>query len=323
MAFQGKFQSAESVIRSLQQLVQEYDGAGGSEILRAIANRTNLLQSQAPHDIVIGNIGRRCEMLVRNKYKQHLNGTRPTRILLFEEPDEKEPDIRSADAHRIAMEELTKFEEKIKRLGSAGGICHGFISPGDTIVTVSYGVQVFNHFVALRQKGVEFSVLIPENEPLRDGKALALTLAKSNIQTALISDASIALHLMKASCVLLEPELILVNGGAIATSGAVLTAMTARAIGRPVYCLCEIFQFCAEHINSVSHLLASSHPCDVLPAESMKESFSSFKNLTIKAPLWAYMEPDLVTAYITSEGTFQPSSIFQLAQPAPSRVDFV
>lgn len=185
------------------------------------------------------------------------------------------------------------------------------ITHGDIVLVVSPGIQLCNYLVSLHASKVNFELVVLENEPLRDGLHSALYFSNRGIPTSLIADSALMIFLPKVSVLFLEPEFVFNNGAAVASSGSVLAAMAAKIYNIPVNCLCETFQFCTAYPSSLSTLMLSANPSEILPDA---DSYDTFKKTTIKAPLAGYIEPDFIDYYITSEGIFKPKAIFQLLQ---------
>ncbi|ESU41208.1 Translation initiation factor 2B [Giardia duodenalis] len=185
------------------------------------------------------------------------------------------------------------------------------ITHGDIVLVVSPGIQLCNYLTSLYMSGVGFELVVLENEPLRDGLHAALYFSNFGIPTSLIADSALMIFLPKIAVLFLEPEFVFNNGAAVASSGSVLAAMAAKIYNIPVNCLCETFQFCTAYPSSLSTLILSANPAEILPDA---DSYDTFKKTTIKAPLAGYIEPDCIDYYITSEGIFKPKAIFQLLQ---------
>ncbi len=127
---------------------------------------------------------------------------------------------------------------------------------------------------------------------------MAKALAKLNIPTILVPDASIYALMPRITKVVMGAHSILANGGLFAISGALLTALAAKAHSTPVVVVSGQFKFAPAW--NLYHDYASADflgPGQVLSYD--EEEY--LDKVEVLNPFYDYIRPDLVNLFITNE----------------------
>jgi translation initiation factor eIF-2B subunit beta len=145
-----------------------------------------------------------------------------------------------------------------------------------------------------------------------DGYDMARSLASAGIDTTYIENSAVFAVMARVNKVLLPVHAVLANGGFVAQSGCNLVALAAHEMSVPVVCVTGLFKLCPmyphEEQDTLQELLS--------PVPSLVHNFDELHNVfdTVELvnPLRDYIEPKLVTLYITNVGSFPPSFIYRL-----------
>ena len=122
----------------------------------------------------------------------------------------------------------------------------------------------------------------------------------------MISDGAIFAVMPRVSKVILGTHAVMANGGLIAHAGAHLVALAASQHSVPLLCvtglykLCPLFPYDQETFNDLRS------PGSVLAFEEIPS------NVSVVAPAFDYVPPELVSLLITNQGGYRPSYIYRL-----------
>lgn len=158
-----------------------------------------------------------------------------------------------------------------------------------------------------QQHSLTFTVIV-----CGDGYDMARSLASAGIDTTYIENSAVFAVMARVNKVLLPVHAVLANGGFVAQSGCNLVALAAHEMSVPVVCVTGLFKLCPmyphEGQDTLQELLS--------PVPSLVYNFDElhnvFDNVELVNPLRDYIEPKLVTLYITNVGSFPPSFIYRL-----------
>ena len=115
-----------------------------------------------------------------------------------------------------------------------------FIQPGMRIMTFSNSSTVFALLSTIAKRGI--SLIAPESSPLCEGRVLAEKAAKLGIESTIITDAQIGLHLKQCNVVVVGADTVLQNGDVINKAGTSMLGMLAREYKVPFYVAYESFK---------------------------------------------------------------------------------
>jgi translation initiation factor eIF-2B subunit beta len=145
-----------------------------------------------------------------------------------------------------------------------------------------------------------------------DGFDMACNLAAAGIDTTYIENAAVFAVMARVNKVLLPVHAVLANGGFVAQSGCNLVALAAHEMSVPVVCVTGLYKLCPmfphEGQDTLQELL-SPVPKLVYNYDELHDMFDAVELVN---PLRDYIEPKLVSLYITNVGSFPPSFIYRL-----------
>lgn len=161
-----------------------------------------------------------------------------------------------------------------------------------------------------RQQG-SFQVVVCEGAPDYGGHELARRLAVAGLDVIVIHDAAIFAMMARVHKVIIPAHAVLANGGLIAHSGCNVVATAARHHAVPVVCVTGIFKLCPvfphEGQDTLNDLLS---PAPVMDYAALTQR--ELASVELVNPLHDYIQPNLISLYVTNVGSFQPSFIYRL-----------
>lgn len=145
-----------------------------------------------------------------------------------------------------------------------------------------------------------------------EGTSMACNLAKAGIATTVIENSAVFAVMARVNKVLLPVHAVLANGGLVTQSGGNLVALVAHEKSVPVVCITGLYKLCPmfphEGQGTLQELLC---PVPTL-VSNYNELHTQFDMVELLNPLRDYIEPKLITLYITNVGSFPPSFLYRL-----------
>lgn len=157
-------------------------------------------------------------------------------------------------------------------------------------------------------------VVIAEAAPSLEGHKLAASLPKipnGNISVTLVPDSAIYAIMSRVNKVLIAPQAVVADGGAVCSSGHLMVAVAAKEFSVPVvgvagaYMLTPLFAH-----NQGAALGQLLSPSSVLPYDALDPV--AFDNVEVVVPAFDCVPPDLLALYVTNNGSHQPSYMYRL-----------
>ena len=145
-----------------------------------------------------------------------------------------------------------------------------------------------------------------------DGEPMANNLAKAGIATTVMEYSNVFAVMARVNKVLLPVHAVLANGGLVTPSGGHLVALVAHQTSVPVVCITGLYNICPMFPQEgQSTLQELQSPVPKLVA-NYNELYTHFDTVELLNPLRDYIEPKLITLYITNVGSFPPSFLYRL-----------
>lgn len=211
---------------------------------------------------------------------------------------------------QTVIAEINELHEEVDTV--VGTICESaqeHIHADECILAYGYSVFVESFLKAAARKR-RFTVIIAECSPGLEGHKLANSLAKHpNISVTLIPDANIYAIMCRVNKVIMSTHAVMADGGAICINGNLMVAMAAKDFSVPVVCVAGTIQltplFAHNQVLALSQLLS---PASIIPYNSPV----NFENVEVAAPAFDFVPPDLISLYVTNQGSHQPSYVYRL-----------
>jgi len=217
-------------------------------------------------------------------------------------------DVSGSDIAGTNSQVRSRGSNRIRAMLSAA---NGIINNGDIILTAGFSPLVLK-FTTYAAKKRSISVYVAERAPFNDGRKMATLLASKGVTTTLIPDSSLNVFGSRISSVVVEPSVVLMNGGAICDTGCSLLTLVAQRYSRPLYCLCEKYQF-----TSAFPTREILEPQTVDPGLIVQEpglsSYEKYSDVNLYVPTRDYLGPESITCYVTCEGIYSPENVYQIS----------
>eukprot|EP01032_Pedospumella_encystans_P018234 gene18234-20763_t len=182
------------------------------------------------------------------------------------------------------------------------------IHTGELILTYGYS-RIVEQFLKAAGAKRKFQLVVAESNPGLDGHKLAQSLSKvPSIGVTLIPDSNIYALMARVNKVILSPNAVTADGGAICPSGMLMVCIAAKELSVPVVCVTGAFTLTplfAHNQSSVLNQLLS--PADALPYNAN----INVNNVEVNHPAFDYVPPDLISLYVTNDGNQLPSYVFR------------
>lgn len=243
------------------------------------------------------------------KTAEMVAGTRPT-----------EPCLQNSI--KIIMDRLEKYElrkmENIRKYAIStcrnqldllktvvekiAGIGVGQIQNDDVILTHCHSEHVVAILKEAKAKRKQFSVIVTETRPLKQGLMTAKELLEANIDVTFVVDSAVASLMKKVTKVLLGCDAILADGSVVSKIGTYTIALIANRFQTPVFVAGEILKFDPRTIQGIPEPMEQRSPEEIIdPAE--------LRGAKILNPAFDITPAELVTALITEKGIMSPELI--------------
>lgn len=154
----------------------------------------------------------------------------------------------------------------------------------------------------------KFEVFVSESAPSFAGHRMAVELARLGVETVAISDAAVFSVMSRVNKVVAAPHAVLANGGVIAHAGFHNVALAAKAHSVPVVAVTGLHKLCPLYAFDQDTFNAHGPPSEVLKFE---DDFP-YERVVVNNPSYCYVEPDLISIFVTNYGGHSPSYVYRL-----------
>ncbi len=201
-----------------------------------------------------------------------------------------------AIALREVRREIEGAQEKIARNALK-------VFPGRaTIITISRSAAVLALCKFLQARGRLVAVHVLESRPQLEGRKTAEELAAAGIPVTLVVDALGPSLVRECDAVVAGADSVLRDGALVNKIGTYPLALAARAAGKPFYGASEVMKI------DTAHTADSFPPPSARPPDELEPP----PNVVARNVYFDLTPPELVTAYITDKGVYEPRRIAQL-----------
>lgn len=180
----------------------------------------------------------------------------------------------------------------------------------DACVLVYGWAQVVESFLKAAARKRKFQIIIVEAGPDLSGHRLAEALKDSpNVSCTLISDCAVYAVMGRVNTVLVAPDAVTADGGAICEAGHLIVATAAKEHHVPVVGLSSTFLLTPQFAHSSHEGLGQ------LLSPSMIVQYNANlcqENVEVVNPAYDFLPPAVMDLYVTNNGSHQPSYIYRL-----------
>ena len=193
------------------------------------------------------------------------------------------------------------------------------INDNDIILTANHSDQLEELFIEA-SKTKKFKVYVTESAPSLSGLIQAKILKKNNIDVTVIQDSAVYAIMSKVNKIIIGTRAIMANGGLVTYNGVYNLCLCAQMFSVPVvvvgatFKLTPMFPFNYETFN------------DFLSPDSILSNKLEYKgdisNIKFHTPAFDYVPPEMITIYITNQGSQNPAYIYRLFSELYSQEDY-
>jgi len=274
--------------------------------------------------ILVGNLFRRILKLIREEYASSFPATEEATEVMSDlvsdfskAPDAELLDKIYASIDELGMELLTSGDEI-----SDQALEH--IHANEVILTFGRSKTVESFLKRAAAKGRTFQVIVAEASPFFGGHDLAASLAKSKIQTTVITDSAIFAVMSRVNKVIVGTHSIMADGGLKAHTGIYTVALAAQHYSVPFIVAASIHKLTPQYFTRANKESFASFvsPQEILriPAGTsgggknghIVANSKMASSVHAQCPLFEYVPPDLVTLFISNMSGHAPSYVYRL-----------
>ncbi|XP_026463193.1 translation initiation factor eIF-2B subunit beta [Ctenocephalides felis] len=318
----GSFDITINTVALFKSFIESYNWKSANELITLVSREGKVLATALPQESVTSNMARRVLKIIREEYdtahKSRAEGqegdTQASLHKLVTQTSEgyglvdySKPQDGLCDA---ILDHIAEFEIELETSGENIYMqAAEHIHSSEIILTVGYSLTV-EKFLKKAAQTRKFEVIVAECAPQNKGHLLAASLAKSKIQTTVISDAAIFAIMSRCNKVIIGTHSVLATGGLRAVCGSHSVALAARHFSVPVIVLAPLYKLtplylCSQESDCFNIL---ENPAGTLPYNIGGVT----RAVKVYNPVFDYVPPELVTLFITNSGGNSPSYIYRL-----------
>lgn len=272
---------AEDAVRALEAAWRDAPGASAAAAADAVAPFARALRAARPSMPVVTN-------LVNYAMDRALAGAWPATAA-----EQRERGARAAAA---------VLDEAVRARGAAAKRAAEVVR--GRVLTLSASETVLKALRAASRAGRVTRAIVGEGRPGFEGRALAKSLAAEGLDTTLVVDAALGLHVAEADVVLVGADAVLPDGSVVNKVGTFLAALAARERGVPFHAVADSFK-------------VSASPAIPLEEKPPREVLSrALPNLGARNIYFDRTPGALVAALHTESATLSPGEVAPLASRA-------
>uniref|UniRef100_A0A6M2DC39 Translation initiation factor eIF2B subunit beta n=1 Tax=Xenopsylla cheopis TaxID=163159 RepID=A0A6M2DC39_XENCH len=329
----GSFNVTINTVALFKSFIKSYKWKTANELIKLVSREGKVLATALPQESVTTNMARRILKIIREEYDTTAHKFRAegqegdTQASLhklvtqtsegYGLSDYSEPQDGLRDA---ILDHIAEFEIELETSGEHIYMqAAEHIHSSEIILTVGYSLTV-EKFLKKAAQNRKFEVIVAECAPQNKGHVLAAGLAKSKIQTTVISDAAIFAMMSRCNKVIIGTHSVLATGGLRAVCGSHSVALAARHFSVPVIVLAPLYKLtplylCSQESDCFNIL---DNPAGTLPYNAGGVT----RTVKVYNPIFDYVPPELVTLFITNSGGNSPSYIYRLLSELYHPQDF-
>lgn len=314
---QGSYNVAFRTISLLVRVVSQRKWSNAKELMEIVREEGRRMTAAQPSESAVGNMVRRVLKIIREEYASALKGKseegdpqESLHKLLTAEGQIDDYSHHFPDLKATVIEAITELKTELETSAlviAQQSLEH--IHSNEIILTAgkSSTVEAFLKNAARKRK---FQVIVVECAPFFQGQELAVSLAKSGIETTVINDSAVFAIMSRVNKVIIGTHTVMANGGLKAINGSHAIALAAKHYSTPMIVCAAVFKLSPEFLCSYDQDAFNKF---VSPEEVMKFSEGEIlSKVQIHNPVFDYVPPELVTLYIFNIGGTAPSYVYRL-----------
>lgn len=302
---------ATTTVRLLKDIVLLEDKwRTAKELIQIIRQEGRKLTIAQPSETVVGNMVKRILKIIREDYEELKHEGSDIAYVSDIERETDDYNTYLPKLRDIINDSLTELLEELDK--SANSIaCEALkhIHASEVVMTIGKSNTV-EQFLKAAAKKRKFQVVVAECAPFYHGQELAVSLAKVNIETTVITDSAVFAMMSRVNKVIIGTHSVLANGGLKAVNGSYAVALAAKTYSVPLIVCTAVYKLSPQHLCTIDqdafNKFASPH--SVLNFNEGK----ILSNSLVYNPVFDYVPPELVNLFIFNIGGNAPSYIYRL-----------
>ncbi|KAI5740201.1 hypothetical protein M8J76_001553 [Diaphorina citri] len=302
----GSFQISTETVILLKKIIEDYQWKNAREIIHLISQYGVVLSKQLALESCVTNMVRRILKIIREEYStcvqkksQEDDNYQESLHKLVVSSDDEATDFANPTSDTSELRD--SILDHISELEMELDTCHDNVSSqacehihsNEIILTLGYSkiVELFLKNAAQHRK---FQCIVMENSPENKGHELAVSLAKSKIQTVLIPDSAMFGLISRVNKIIIGTHTVMANGGLRSVCGTHAVALAAQHYSIPVIVLAPLYKLSPQFLCSYDQ--------------------DTFNNFISPEKVLSYEHRDLVSKVqvFNPEGGHAPSYIYRL-----------
>ncbi len=284
---QGARNVAKEALKSIQEVVKEYDGNSADELLSMISLAAFRLMNSRP-----------TEPMTRELLSKLLQRV----VTLAQQPSVEK--IKKALDGSID-EHLKKMEESFNALAEVGS---NVIPNNAIIMTYCHSSTATALIKRAHEKGKVKEVFSCETRPLYQGHITANELAEAGVNVKTIVDGASSSFMEDVDIVIVGADAIQADGSLINKIGTRTLAIVAKEYNVPFYSAAELFKYDAQSIFGFQERIEQRPPEEVWNKPP--------KGVSVLNPAFDMTPAKYITSYITEAGLVTPQRLPQVFEDA-------
>eukprot|EP01135_Chromosphaera_perkinsii_P011106 Nk52_evm15s2340 gene=Nk52_evmTU15s2340 len=221
-------------------------------------------------------------------------------------------DIYSIAAYKIKhliIEELNEILRDVESCShNISDQAMDHIHSNEVIMTM--GMDNVEAFLKTAKRKRKFQVVVVEGAPSFMGQKFAASLSQEGIECTVISDAAVCALMSRVNKVIIGTHAVVADGGLMAMNGARSLALAASYHSVPCIVLAPMYKLCPEYI--------CSYDLDTFNHMESPQGVLGFQKseivgkVAILNPTYEYVEPELISLFVTNIGGYAPSYVYRL-----------
>lgn len=319
----GSFNISQQMLNLLLSIITSSSWNNADELMLTVRETGKILVGALPQEATLANIVRRSLKIIREEYDE-LNMPQQVKqiddsqaaslqklVTQNSEKSSKKSDYTNlhADLRENLINHLNEIENELHlSYDNLSQQAPEHVHSSEIILTLGYSKSV-EKFLKAVPKERKFEVVIAECAPSCRGHQLAHSLANSKIDATLIPDSAIFAFMSRVNKVIIGTHSVLADGGLRASSGTSTVALAAKHFSVPVIVLVPMFKLSPVYLcnfeQEAFNLVGNTE--SVLP-------YNTKVSTAIKAyaPVFDYVQPELITLFLSSNGGYAPSYVYRL-----------
>lgn len=320
---QGSFKISTETVNLLKKIIQEYQWKNARDIIHLISDYGQVLSKRLALESCITNMVRRILKIIREEYstcvqkksQEDDNYQESLHKLVVSSDDDESPDFSNSSSNTTELRD--SILDHIAELEMELETCHDNVSSqayehihsNEIILTLGYSNEV-KSFLKEAAQHRKFQVIVMENSPENKGHELAVSLAKSKIQTVLIPDSAMFGMISRVNKIIIGTHTVMANGGLRSVCGTHAVALAAQHYSIPVIVLAPLYKLSPQFLCSYDQDTFNNF---ISPENVLSYAHRDLiDKVQVFNPEYDYVPPELVSLFISNTGGHPPSYIYRL-----------